>query len=266
MKVALVGNCQINGLRQAFASVDGEFDLFEVWRLSPAQITAFDTDRYDRIVAMVLAPAYGPLSHGALMAGARLKTTFIHNLHFDGLIPDCVYCGPLGRRLMGPMGSYHGRIVIDSYLVAASVEATVKRLAEGSAWIDARSAFRESMAELERREQAVDVPWCADLDDMLRSDRGFWTFNHPNIAMLQAYADRVAHLTFGVGARPADQLADDLRLHGVWPVYPWVKAALDLSYGGDRMFVTPSGHMSFQTFVEASFSVYDANRDRVLVL
>lgn len=263
MKVALLGNCQVHGLRRGLAChPDLEVTAFEVWRLPPDDFASFDPLAWDIVLSQPLSAYYKSMSQENLRA-SRTPCAFVHNLYFDGLCPDSTYVGPPGKRVVGPMGDYHSSIVLNAFKAGTDATETSRRLLEDGAGLDPLGAWQASFAELRRRETEVDVPFATELERIASQRRTFWTFNHPEVSLLIDYARQIVSQVFHKVLEPADQLQDDLRINGVWPIYPWVRSAHGLAFGGETQFESRGRLMTALEFVEASYRVYDQARDRL---
>jgi len=263
MKVALLGNCQVHGLRAGLACHPGlEVTAFEVWRLSVSDYSAFDPNAWDFVISQPLSSHYKSMSQTNLRA-ARTPCAFVHNLYFNGLCPDSIYVGPPGGRVIGPMGDYHSSIVLDAFKAGVETHEAERRMLEDGGGIDPVAAWNASLAELRRRESELDVPFSDHLERRAAECRSFWTFNHPEISLLVDYADVVVRTVFDRKPEPIAKPADDLRIIGTWPIYPWVREAHGLSFGGERQFEFGGKPLSATEFVESAYRTYEAAGDRI---
>lgn len=259
MKLALLGNCQVHGLAQGLGAIPGvTVTPFEVWRLATDARAAFRPGDWDLIISQPLNAAYEAMSADNLRASGR-PLAFIHNLHFEGLFPDATYAGPIGRRLTGPMGDYHSAIVIHAFTSGLPVTEATRRLVEGDPGCDPAQAWAKSLAELRKRSCEVDVRFADDVDRIAHRRRAFWTFNHPEINLLHRYAERIAKKVLDKPMPAIANPADDLRAIGLWPVYPWVREAHGLTYGGETTFEMRGRIITASEFVERSYRVYEAS-------
>jgi Polysaccharide biosynthesis enzyme WcbI len=263
MKIAVLGNCQVHGIAHGLKCIPGaDATTFEVWRLSPEQHATFEPRDWDVIVSQPLSVSYQAMSGANLRASGK-PAAFIHNLYFDGLCPDASYLGPPGKRVVGPMGDYSSTLVVDAFRSGASAAEAARRLQEGHASIDPQAAWAASMAELRRREAEVDVPFADQVEASARARRSFWTFNHPDETLLTQYARQIAMRFLGVAPQAIAPPPDELRVNGVWPIYPWVREALGIEFGGETEFVSRDRVLSALEFVEWSYKVYETARDRI---
>ena len=262
MKILLIGNCQVTPLAKVLSAADPSLacEALEVWKMTKEECDAVSIDDYDAVVAQpLMSPHYGVLSHDALCQNVRGKVLlFIHNLHFGGLVPDCTYVGPLGKRISGPMGTYHSSIVLNGFLSDISVMECTNRLNEGKG-IEPKKEWNKSVEALKVRESFVSVPFVDELMSYLEIYRCFHVFNHPNAFLIERYAEKILSLLL---KQPMWNLKtrqpDLLEVVGTWPIYSWVTDALGLPYsesGFKNPKMSPSV-ISHREFVERSYKIY----------
>jgi hypothetical protein len=263
MKVALLGNCQVHGLREGLACHPGlDVTAFEVWRLTSEDHARFDPLEWDFVLSQPLSMYYQAMSRTNLRSSST-PCAFIHNLYFDGLCPDATYVGPPGKRVVGPMGDYHSSIIVDAFKADVDASEAARRLLEDGSGFDTMSGWKASFEELKRRETEVDVPFAIDLELLARQRRTFWTFNHPEVSLLVEYARCIVSKVFNRAPELIKQPKDDLKINGIWPIYPWVRSALDLPFGGETQFEIRGRPLTAADFVEFSYRAYDQARDRI---
>ncbi|MBK1724679.1 WcbI family polysaccharide biosynthesis putative acetyltransferase [Thiocystis violacea] len=269
MKLALIGNCQVTPMKVLIEATLPEVSCtaWEVFAMSEADCAAAAEALagMDAILAQPLvAPRYSRLVAADLRAdhGDRRPLLFIHNLHFDGTLPDCTYVGKLGARLPSPIAGYHSRIVRDAFLAGCSAADAEARLRAG-AGIDVPAAWTRSLGEFRTREQEVDIPFAEEMEAHVRRENSFHVFNHPTMVLIARYTEKaMARLLERPGLRLADGLPDMLVRNGAWPVWPWVAEAVGLSYAMDA-FTPPAAagrdSLSPREFVAACYAIYAAH-------
>lgn len=231
MKIALVGNCQVEVYR-ALLAASSRADLesvqaYEVWRYKPDafQGIAEEIARCDVVFSQTLSYNYGPLATSELSRGPT-RLVRILNIYFPGYVPDCAYVGPMGARKKSIVGDYHSRHVHDCWSAGVALDECIRGLRGYDVGIVAES-FRAGIEEMHRREAEVDVS-ASDL--VLDPDFGpahFFTFNHPRVELHRCYLERV--LAFAGVPGPVNSCPDPLEVHTHWPIYPAVHAFLGRS-------------------------------------
>jgi hypothetical protein len=177
-KLVLIGNCQVDGLRHHLGAMLPDLDIqaYEVWKMSASDIEEAGRTlaSAQMVVAQPLhAPQYGPLKADALRSfGQQFRLEFIHNLHFEGAMPDCCYVGRLGSRLTSPVSNYHSRIVLQAFLDGLDEAACHMRL-QGGFGTNAKAVWSAQISELRRRESQGLIPFADEIDALTRQQRTF---------------------------------------------------------------------------------------------
>jgi hypothetical protein len=271
--LVLIGNCQVEGLKRHLGVMFPKVEVaaFEVWRMTQEDIQAAGRmlARADVVVAQPLhSPQYGPLRLEALMAPGRpFRLMLIHNLHFEGAMPDCTYVGRLGHRIASPISNYHSRIVLQAYLDGVDEVVAHARLLEGYG-IDARRVWAQQLQELRRREARGLIPFAEEVEVLSKLRRSFHVINHPTGHLLETYAHKIASALLGSAPAMPDGVPDLLEAGGAWPTLPWVRAANRLKYE-QSYFVAPgtqARRMTLDEFVGRSYEIYRAYVPADLVL
>lgn len=269
LRGVIISNCQVQPLKHALSLFckDIVFEGFAVHIIPPDRraddVDAFmaDADKYDVILSIPLDDEFGPLSCACIRETfARKRFGMIANMYFTGLHPDTAYVGGLSRRMPGPMGEYHSRVALLSYVKGLTVEQAVaqfnSRVYEALGYY---SEFERSLAELRERETAapIDVPFSDMIPGMVREGAVFHTFNHPSGLLISRYVERVAQWLDDKGYVrrsnwPSGPLGvqDHLAYNFIYPVYPEIA----------KRFGCPSGSYCFKPCTDgdnavASFSL-----------
>lgn len=260
MRLGLVGNCQVRGLALALSPIeDIEVEVLELWTKTEEELAQLDPARWDLIVAQpAYNPRYGQFHYDELLRLHRGKAVWIHSFHFQAAAPDCTYIGPLDNRLLGPMGHYHSSIVLNAYERGETLEDAVRRLEWGDESFDTGRLISDSVINLAEREKVIDVPYCGRLEELVANQRCFWTFNHPREFVLTEYASLVAQMVLGKTIPDAGPWPDLLEPIVGWPIYPWMRDALGLPYGGEITFRNQTLELSCREFTTLSYQAFDA--------
>lgn len=197
-KIAVIANCQappVAILGQALAPGIEIVGTFRIHLTSPqeeATLTAA-CDAADIILAQLVQDAYPVpfLRSAALKSAYPGKVILWPNLFFRGQCPDLFYAtGPERQRLIGPLGGYHLRGVLEAWRAALPLAEALHRLAAGEMAVppDVGAA---SLRDLQRREAACDVRASDLIEHCWRHERLFFTFNHPRSQLLDAMTRRL---------------------------------------------------------------------------
>ncbi len=201
IKIVVVGNCQSTPLAALFSGLNPNVEVTSI-----AIVHRLQTDQYDEyrvafeqadfIVAQSVADNY-PCE---FVRGNFLKTHYgqklikILNLYYTGYTPDWGYIRTKDKKtIKGPMGDYHNYTIFDGWQAGLTVEDTVRRMEDLTYNQIYIHAAAESLQELQKREQTVDVAIVDYMVRQLSQDRLFFTMNHPAYKLLEEYAKRILY-------------------------------------------------------------------------
>jgi hypothetical protein len=195
-RLVVVANCQASALGRMLARASTRVDYVPV----PA-IHAVKGEAAEKMLATIaeadvcihqpIGPKFGDLCTDSLRDRFAAKTfVSFPSIFFGGLFPDLFYLRKRGGgTLVGPLGDYHDRRIVNAFLSQQPEADCVRTLQENGG--DHRAQFDEAMAESKRRDLSCDVPIMDVLEDMIGFGRPLFTFNHPTNAVLWALALRV---------------------------------------------------------------------------
>lgn len=251
----VIGNCQslpLSGTLNYFCS-NVTFDYFGVHVIPPAQraerIRAFVNQSHDKFSIVLAAPLSDDFD---MLSSSRVRATFapaavftIPNFYFSGLHPDLTYLGSLGRRLAGPLHDYHSKLAVAGYVNGIPPK-ELKRYFSVSSY-EAAGYFGEyanSLEEMRRRDrEQVDIGFAQEIEQFLRRDLCFFSFNHPTSFLFGAYVAKLAAELAGRDLiRKLDWtpqpsgLPNHLATAAIFPVYPEIAEAHRLHFSGSYAF------------------------------
>jgi hypothetical protein len=250
----VISNCQVQPLKHILSLFckDIRFDGFGVHLLPPQEreqtierfVESAKRD-YDVVLAAPLSDEFGPIGI------KRLRNTFsgslvgtVPNFYFSGLHPDLTYIGQLGTRVIGPLEDYHSKIAIYGYLQGLSVDECLRLYRDGIYRdLGYYDEYEKSLAELRRRDAALDIPFTDEISGLLKTDLCFFSVNHPTSFLLGEFCIKLtAWLEHQGVASPMEwpysvsSLPNQLAQNVFYPVYPEIAAACDLSFPGSYTF------------------------------
>ena len=198
--IAVVGNCQARPLAQIIKTMRPDVALVEpvIVHLAKPEEEAAVMERLsgaDIVLAQIVADTYPvPYVRNGVQREAFGDKLFLWlNLYYRGQNPELTYIRKLpNRHRRYPLSDYHITTIAEAYKAGLSVDATVERLADP----DYNRATYEGVAaasldELRRREDGLPVKIVDDIAEREASERLFFTFNHPSVALLAEYAGRI---------------------------------------------------------------------------
>lgn len=271
MRLLLVGNCQVVGLRDCISSALPDFDVeaVEVWNKTAEQLNDL-ARQVESCEVLLMHPLFGPQyavlneARGARSASRRSLT--IHSFYWTGTAPDSRYVGGLGRRVSSPVMNHHSGRVLEAFLAGKN---EAEAVASFGAWSRAEviEAWNASRSAFVLRERVVDVKFMEELDASLATMHCFHVFNHPTVELLHAYSAKIVE-TVALGTKldvalPPDRLA---RM-GSFPVYDAVREHMELPYRHPNFTVGSNADplvMGVSEFVEKSYATYRAQPRELL--
>ncbi|VWD51072.1 hypothetical protein BLA50215_06170 [Burkholderia lata] len=260
MKIAIVSNCQGEGLSKCLMAMNATLDVefVVITKLWDGSVQLGDLLRdYDLVLAQKMIEPHIPSEYAH-------KVHYFPSFAFPAFHPDMTYVR--GTRLDGkvdtvytPMVHYNSAIVLHGYVRGLSVDEivasfgreTFSRLGYLDAWPTAKAAFLQEADE-------IGLPLSDRFDNWAKSGCFMYSFNHPSIHVIaDVCADLLTKLGIEIQSRNAARyVVDDLRTMPVWPIYPEIAESLGLS--GDYAFKRhdPHGTISLRQFVEESLALY----------
>jgi GSCFA family/Polysaccharide biosynthesis enzyme WcbI len=265
MKIAVVANCQGEGLAHCLKSMNSDVttDFCMITEIQNGTRSVVELlNAYDYVFAQKFIQDSVPqnLSH---------KVIYFPSIAFSAFHPDITYLR--GRKSGGEvetveslMVSYHSSIAVFGFLHGLSVD---KILGFYNPYVFSRLGYIDSWKEsrdlLLREGLELGMP----LNDMFSSwaRRGcfMYSFNHPELKVMSDLATALmkkAKIAI-INQNGSQFLADPLKAMPVWPVYPEIGARHGIA--GDYAFKRhdPHGVLDLRTFVEDSYANY-AKYDR----
>jgi hypothetical protein len=198
IKLVISGNCQAQLLEGMFATAAPDVSLtrlepvFKMREERKEQVLQAMSDADFIFMQRTSKNFFLPwLTPGALRAAFGAKCIVWPNIYFDGYFPDTGYIYKHGiGKLVSPLEDYHLAPLIAARRLGMDVAGAVRQIERFDA--AGGACFEASFAELERREQDVDVP----ISDFLRAEaarrRIVYTPNHPYNDVLAEIGARLA--------------------------------------------------------------------------
>lgn len=260
-RLCIIGNCQGPEIARHLACITGlPVTGRDVTHFSPASRASWlaDCDEADLIVTIPLSERFDGLQVTQLRARYPGRVRVINAPFFEGLFPDLVFLGGIGRRLVGPMDG-HSKLTLRAYLRGETVETCVRAF-------DATSferhgyfaAWQASKQELIRRDGDVDIPLGDMFFDHVRTVPLLLTVNHPTTALYRMICEQICR---ALGLRytevPLASMATAQAYWPVWPIFDWVAAHHRLSYRTPQIFLREHEAWSLPRFIARSFEFYD---------
>ncbi|WBO60419.1 MULTISPECIES: WcbI family polysaccharide biosynthesis putative acetyltransferase [unclassified Acidocella] len=236
-RLALFANCQAWPLYLLLSSLT---DLSEVYCLdingygSPEFRQAADKALAGSedltIVTHPLSDHFGEYATAQLRLNYRVLTTT--NIYFNGLHPDITYVGGFQQRVPSPMGDYHSKIVLASFLHSLSEdECLAKFTTETYQRAGFFDTYHTACEELLARDEGIDIKFASQFIDKIPRQPALFSMNHVSISLLR---DQAKEIAAAIGAKwmdfPIEYLLNPMSSGPWWPIYPEIAERHNLSY------------------------------------
>jgi hypothetical protein len=275
MRGIVISNCQAHLLKYALnVMMDGvSFDAITIHDLEDGkrldgipEIARGIAADYDLALSIGLTDRFSSLAHDRIEQEIQpCGLVRIANLYYEGFHPDFCYLTTSEERFHGPLGDYHSRIALASYLEGVSVDGVLSRYNpteyERFGYFDAAA---RSIAEQSRRDHTLDVPAAPIVAEAVKTGQAFLTFNHPSASLIWRYSMAVAKALswrFGIPLSGwvggADTLPNHLAEHAICPVYPEIADRLGVA--GSYRFKPPGlPSLTLRDFLTAEYAAFAA--------
>jgi hypothetical protein len=267
-KIVIVANCQGASMALVARALlpDDEVlvvDAFDHTTFRVAAWAALEKRLADADFILAQKGGYGPLALGALRAIYPKTTLGLAFPLFRGLHPDACYVGGVGDKMQEPSLN-HSVAILEAFRAGRSARWAVEHALtiDNFERLGLLDAWGQSLDALTREDATLDFPIASLIDGFCRQQMGFWTFNHPTLALVQAYL-RVVFRTLGLRQTPADfsTTPDPLAADDAMPVLDFVAAYNDLPYRTTQQWkLAPLGgrFLDLATIVHRFYAAYAA--------
>jgi hypothetical protein len=198
------------------------------------------------------------------------KTIIIAALYFRGLQPDCCYLGTYADRFQTP-SLYHSVMVLDAFLQGKNEKHALQSLTmENFERLGLVSAWENSVDEMRRRDEALDIPAAEIVETYCLEFCGFHSVNHPTLAMLHHYISIVLrHL--GIAFRLMDLAAakDPLVSQDIFPLHDFVAEFYELPYRTSQhwmIYHLGKKYLDREEYIRRCFAAYNKVDPKKLIV
>lgn len=268
MNIIVIANCHVQPIRDALALSSEVDEVFSV----PVHLV--NTIHYTNAIEQIKNSnkhKFTVLQFDSLLEKAGLGDDILSridrvlsftNIYFSGLQPDMTYFGGMGKRVMSPLGDYHSKICLLSFIKGYSPEQCAKLF--NSNTYDQLGFYLEwdkSDKELRRRDLTLDIKFADSFLEMAKNEPTLFTFNHPLGQVFYRLAEKIfTALTLEFPIYPSSFFYNYLATNAWWPVYPEIADFNSIKVGYSMSFKSPD-HLSrkfynLEQFIAASFDLY----------
>ncbi|MHA7066686.1 WcbI family polysaccharide biosynthesis putative acetyltransferase [Azospirillum argentinense] len=272
MKVFVLGNCQVTGLKKSLsallpdAEVSGCFpfgrgDLDQVAEKIRGMDYIFTQKLPDNIITAL----------GISSDSVRSRVYTIPNIAFPGYHPDCVYLPGINAANSSLPTDYNSAIAVAGFLRGRTPEETLTLY---NTYIYAISGYFNSFSmacrNLEAHFKACEFDLSEHLKRWVAKGPFMHTINHPRINVLLDIANMAVKRA---GLSPVDvpdgAVKDDLAHFTRWPIYPELARRLGLE-GSTMLYLNPDPSrpavMTLLEYVQNCFKIFPTlDREKMLI-
>lgn len=277
MNIGIIANCHVLPLTKTMATYKSVGSVLGVpihlygTPHFTAAADAFEmlAKRDDTVVLSFLnGDGFGDYETAVLKARLSNVCTMT-NIHFSGLHPDIIYLGDQNGRLQSPIGDYHSKLVVHSFVQGLSPNECLSRFNADE--FEAIGFYREydfAKTELINRDANLDIRFAKVFLDLVCENPCLYTINHPTPIIFEKFCALIAdHLKVEAVQYPVEMLPNYLAHSAWWPIYEPIREFHKIKYSTPMLFKQPDSiggrYLELGQFVDQSYAIYKEAGDRV---
>lgn len=270
LPMVLLGNCQSRGLARLLRALTGNPQVawHELLPEVQARLDAGELDDELRGAGLIFFHDWAVRDAvQARLPEVVARCRMVPGIAFPAFHPDADYVmDAAGTPIMGRMGQYQSSIAFFGWSQGLSVDETLGLYnAQVYRQLGFYDYWKPSRDHLLRVGELCDLPLGELVERWTRHGVWMYSMNHPRLFVLADLA-RALMAREGIATLPDAELfvADDLAVGPVWPLYPELAQALQVS-SGSYEFKLPGQHdvpsqpvlfIGLRDLVEASFEAF----------
>jgi hypothetical protein len=277
LNLVIIANCQVLPLAKKLSGLSMVKNLItipvhlmghELYKNGLNEFEKIKNDIDTNVITFNLSDKFGDLQTNFLRNNIE-KLYTINNIHFSGLHPDVTYLSDMGKRVESPVGDYHSKIIIYSYLMNIKVDECIKLFnIDTYSKLGYFSDFYLSAKELLDRESDVDIKFANIFLKAVINQHSMFTFNHPTSYIFDQWARFIAnHLRLDYPSYDYTLDQNLLSSNTWWPVYPEIANIHNCSYAGSYCFkqIESGGgkFLDLAQLVDESYQIYTRNDEYI---
>lgn len=195
---------------------------------------------------------------------AKLLDVFsFTNVYFTGVHPDMTYIGSMRQRILSPLGDYHSKICLASYLSGVNANECINNYNYKTYQkLNFFENWHNSKCELLARDEFVDIKIAGNFIDMTCNSLTLFTFNHPvAIVFHKTVNDILEFIKCSPINFSSEYFNNYLSSNAWWPIYKEIQVHNALPYSSNMEFKSPDGMggkiFTLEEFVKSSYESYE---------
>jgi hypothetical protein len=214
------------------------------------------------VLSQPMSDDFGDISSSTLQKIYGDSFFSFTNIYFHGLHPDLTYYGSFRRRIQSPLGDYHSKLTVMSFVKQKTVEQCLamfrSNIYEKMGYLD---LFKSSSDELIKRDESNGIKFANSFLSMTKHNLTLLSVNHPTSSVIAALATLISSRMSGTDEILLPEFfSNGLCGSTIWPIYPEVAEYLRLSYSTPFLFYpnvdTKQRPYQLREFVEESYRLY----------
>lgn len=224
-------------------------------------------DAADFVLSAPLSASWQPFDEQNLRErlGSRLLT--YHRPNFAALHPDLTYLRD--PHLKSPVGDYHSRIVVDSFLAGMTEEQCIARFGRQEyVRMGFEDIARKAISKLHKNDASVDIKIADFVLENMKDKEILYTVNHPT-QILNGYIAKEFLCRIGIDQIPARPMLIPTVLSSnvIWPIDRDWADIMNLSFYTERVFWHSNYIIPLEEFVMRSYALYrESDPGKLIIL
>jgi hypothetical protein len=268
MNIIVIANCHVDPICERLAlspEVDGVF---------PLPIHVINTDVYRKALERIknsINHNFTVLQFDGLLEKTGLdeqtlarvdRVLTFTNIYFTGLHPDLTYMGDRGKRVYSPIGDYHSKICVLSFVKGYSLE-QCENLFNAKAYEELGffEEWNKSHNNLYQRDLSLDIKFAGQFMEMVKNEPTLYSINHPLVAVFTQLINQIfVALEVEFPKFPDVFFFNHLASDAWWPVYSEINEFHSLKQSMSMSFKSPNhrgkNFYNLNQFISASYKLY----------
>lgn len=271
----VVANCQVRALEAALALSENFGSYFDFVQLPPVHVIKADAVErlHDTLpsagllLAQFVSETYrnniglGLQTLKGIMPSSGVSISW-PSIYWSGYNPELFYFKDEKGASFTEAFDYHHRVIFGAYIQGRSADDVANNLLSADEFSATSEIAIRGLDELAKRESALDIKVAPFIRENYRTERLFWTFNHPTQSVILDVARQVLS-TLGIRDDLPKKAPKEILNSTVYPILPSVKSALGLDFGTDSKIVVRGAELGLLDTVTRYYSLYDKHQTLV---
>jgi len=195
-KVFILANCQGRAIKTFFRNVERLNNMFDVFEIKPIHLlSSIDKNEIyeaikntDIFIYQPISERFGEYSSNNLISHLRTEAIIISFpvIYFSGYNPESIYLKDENNKKVNSFVDYHDINLLNAYHQKVDSVEFIHNIQKPDFYSDSicRSFINDSISELKRREQDIDITIHDIISDSMMGERLFYSMNHPSNFLL----------------------------------------------------------------------------------